>query len=112
MGSAPVRQAANRGLEELRVKLGCVQVGEPPAVFSDALRYLSRRATYLYQDGSRYWYDTQPTVTKKAEEEAEVLKRSPEKVLEEFKIQNDLIEIRRSENEVEREIKVKIEFNS
>ena len=35
-----------------------------------------------------------------------------EKVLEEFKIQNDLIEIRRSENEVEREIKVKIEFNS
>ena len=35
-----------------------------------------------------------------------------EKVLEEFKTQNDLIEIRRSENEVEREIKVKIEFNS
>jgi len=35
-----------------------------------------------------------------------------EKVLEEFKKQNDLIEIRRSENEVEREIKVKIEFNS
>lgn len=35
-----------------------------------------------------------------------------EKVLEEFKIQNDLIEIRRSENEVEREIKVKIEYNS
>jgi len=85
MGSAPIRQAANRGIEELRVRLGCVQVGEPPAVFSDALRYLSRRATYLYQDGSRYWYDTQPTVTKKADEEAEVLKRSPEKILEELR---------------------------
>lgn len=85
LGSAPVRQAANRGLEELRVRLGCVQVGEPPAVFSDALRHLSRRATYLYQDGTRYWYDTQPTVTKKAEEETEVLKRSPDKVLEELR---------------------------
>jgi len=69
----------------LRVRLGCVQVGEPPAVFSDALRHLSRRATYLYQDGTRYWYDTQPTVTKKAEEETEVLKRSPDKVLEELR---------------------------
>ncbi len=34
-----------------------------------------------------------------------------EKVLEQFKIQNDLIEIIRSESEVEREIKARIEFN-
>ena len=38
--------------------------GESPSVFGDALRRLSGAATYLYQDGPRYWYSTQPTVTK------------------------------------------------
>ena len=43
----------------------------PPAVFGDALRRLSSAATFLYQDGPRYWYSTQPTVTKLAEDRAE-----------------------------------------
>jgi hypothetical protein len=34
-------------------------------------------ATYLYQDGPHYWYSTQPTVTKLAEDRAEQLKRDP-----------------------------------
>ena len=37
-------------------------------------------ATYLYQDGPRFWYATQPTVTKLAEDRAEQLKRDPDKV--------------------------------
>jgi predicted AAA+ superfamily ATPase len=56
MGSAPLTQAAHRGLEDRRVKLGCVMPGESPAVFGDALRRLAGAATYLYQDGPRYWY--------------------------------------------------------
>ena len=40
------------------VKLGCVMPGESPAVFGDALRRLAAAATYLYQDGPRYWYST------------------------------------------------------
>jgi len=40
-------------------------------------------ATYLYQDGPRYWYSTQPTVTKLAEDRAEQLKRDPDKVARE-----------------------------
>jgi len=40
--------------------------------------------TYLYQDGSRYWYSTQPTVTKLAEDRAEQLKRAPDKVVQEL----------------------------
>ncbi len=55
--------------------------GESPAVFGDALRRLAGAATYLYQDGPRYWYSTQPTVTKLAEDRAEQLKRDPDKVV-------------------------------
>ena len=67
LGSAPIPAAANRGIEARRIRLGCVIPGEPPTVFGDAIRRLAGKATYLYQDGSRYWYSTQPTVTKLAE---------------------------------------------
>jgi predicted AAA+ superfamily ATPase len=70
MGSAPVQRAANRGVDERQVKLGCVQPGETVATFGDALRRLSDRATYLYVDGHRYWYSTQPTVNRLAEDRA------------------------------------------
>ena len=81
LGSAPTADAAQRGIEDRRVKLGCVMPGESPAVFGDALRRLAGAATYLYQDGPRYWYSTQPTVTKLAEDRAEQLKRDPDKVV-------------------------------
>jgi predicted AAA+ superfamily ATPase len=84
MGSAPTATAANRGVEDRRIKLGCVMPGESPAVFGDALRRLAAAATYLYQDGPRFWYATQPTVTKLAEDRAEQLIRDPDKVLEEL----------------------------
>jgi len=84
LGSAPTTAAAHRGLEDRRVKLGCVMPGESPAVFGDALRRLAGSATYLYQDGTRYWYSTQPTVTKLAEDRAEQLKRNPDKVIQEI----------------------------
>jgi len=84
LGSAPVSTAAHRGLEDQRIKLGCVMPGESPNVFGDALRRLAGSATYLYQDGTRYWYSTQPTVTKLAEDRAEQLKHEPEKVAEEI----------------------------
>ncbi|MDP2181894.1 MAG: Swt1 family HEPN domain-containing protein [Actinomycetota bacterium] len=84
LGSAPTAAAAHRGLEDRRVKLGCVMPGEAPAVFGDALRRLAATATYLYQDGPRFWYATQPTVTKLAEDRAEQLKRDPDKVAQEL----------------------------
>jgi predicted AAA+ superfamily ATPase len=85
LGSAPTAQAANRGVEDRRIKLGCVQPGESPAIFGDALRHLSQAATYLYLDAGRYWYSTQPTVTKLADDRAEQLKRDPDRVNEEIK---------------------------
>jgi predicted AAA+ superfamily ATPase len=73
MGSAPIQRAANRGIDERQVKLGCVQPGEAVATFGDAIRRLTDRATYLYVDGKRYWYSTQPTVTRLADDRASQL---------------------------------------
>ncbi len=73
VGSAPTQRAANRGIDDRQVKLGCVQPGETVATFGDAIRRLTDRATYLYVDGSRYWYSTQPTVTRLAEDRANQL---------------------------------------
>ena len=84
LGSAPTFTAANRGIEDRRIKLGCVMPGESPAIFGDALRRLAAAATYLYQDGPRYWYATQPTVTRLAEDRAEQLRRDPDRVLAEL----------------------------
>ena len=75
LGSAPSTAAAHRGIDDARVKLGCVAPSESPAVFGDALRRLAGAATYLYQDGTRVWYATQPTVTKLAADRAEQFKR-------------------------------------
>lgn len=92
LGSAPTSGAAHRGIEDRRVKLGCVIPGESPAVFGDALRRLAGAATYLYQDGPHYWYSTQPTVTKLADDRAEQLKRDPDKVVHELerRLRHDL----------------------
>jgi len=84
LGSAPTATAANRGLEDRRIRLGCVMPGESTAVFGDALRRLASAATYLYEDGPRYWYSTQPTVTKLAEDRAEQLKRDSDAIVQEL----------------------------
>ena len=80
LGSAPIQTAANQGLEDRRIKLGCVNPGEPPAIFGDAMRRLANTAAYLYQDGARYWYSTQPTVATLAEGRAEEYRRNRDPV--------------------------------
>ena len=84
IGSAPTSAAAHRGIDDSRVKLGCVMPGETPAIFGDALRRLAAAATYLYQDSARVWYATQPTVTKLAEDRAEQLRGQSDEVVAEL----------------------------
>ncbi len=84
LGSAPTLRAANRGLEERRIKLGCTQPGESVATFSDGLRRLSDRTTYLYQEGNRYWISTQPNVTRTARDRATQFIEDKYKVWEEI----------------------------
>ena len=79
MGSGPSWTARmGRGGEEGRIRLGTGRRGEPVAVFGDALKRMSNQLTYLYTDGSRYWYDTRPTVNRLARDRAQNI--SPEVV--------------------------------
>jgi len=82
LGSAPNPRNPNRGLAETQIKLGCVQPGENVAIFGDSLRRLSDQSTHLSLDGHRYWYATQPTVTRLAQDRAAQL--DEETVLEEI----------------------------
>jgi hypothetical protein len=69
LGSAPL-PTNHRGIDRTRIALGCVQPGERPGVFGDALRHLAGEATYLYNRQMRYWYDTKPSLTKMASDRA------------------------------------------
>ena len=61
-----------------------MQPQESAALIGDALRRMSAVASYLYQDGNRYWYSTRPTITKEAEDLAQQLEREHDKVFQEI----------------------------
>jgi predicted AAA+ superfamily ATPase len=63
--------APNRGVENNRITLGSAFPGDTPAVFGDALRRLTERAAFLNHEGSRYWLDTQQTVSELARSKAD-----------------------------------------
>jgi len=69
LASAP-REEARRGIDLKLVTLGVAQPGEAPGTFADALRRLSGEATYLYVDGSQYWYSLRANITRLAADRA------------------------------------------
>lgn len=72
LGSAPsVREQHVRGLETVRVLLGTTTPGDQIAVYGDALGRLEERATHLYQQSGRYWFDDRPTLRKTMEQRAQ-----------------------------------------
>jgi len=84
LGSAPIIRAANLGLEDRKIKLGCIQPGESIGTFGDALRRLSDRSTYLYVDGNRYWISNQPNVSRTAQDRAQLFLEERYKITEEI----------------------------
>jgi predicted AAA+ superfamily ATPase len=71
LGSAPsVKQMKVRGIEDIRMRLGVVQPGEPIAVFNDVLGRLQEKLTHLYSSGQRYWYDLPPNLRRTVEDRA------------------------------------------
>lgn len=83
LGSAPTQNAANKGLEDRQIKLGCAQPGESVATFGDSLRRLTDQANHLYVDGRRYWYSIQPSVSRLAQDRA--TQQDPHDVAEEIR---------------------------
>lgn len=70
MGTAPGADHKSPGIDDRRVRLGCVQPGESVATFGDALRRISDRAKYVHQDGNRYWISTKANLNRLADDRA------------------------------------------
>ncbi len=68
--SAPLVGQPNAGLTGAGLRLACAEPGDQLAIFGEALRELSERATYLYEEAGRYWFSTQPTLNRLADERA------------------------------------------
>jgi hypothetical protein len=73
MCTAPLVGQPNAGLNGLGLRLACAEPGDQLAIFGEALRELSERATYLYEESGRYWFSTQPTLNRLADDRAKAL---------------------------------------
>jgi Protein of unknown function (DUF499) len=71
--SAPLVGQPNAGLTGQGLRLACAEPGDQLAIFGEALRELTERATYLYEEAGRYWFSTQPTLNRLADGRAKAL---------------------------------------
>ncbi|SEP49898.1 hypothetical protein SAMN02990966_07447 [Rhodospirillales bacterium URHD0017] len=71
--SAPLVGQPNAGLTGQGLRLACAEPGDQLAIFGEALRELTERATYLYEVAGRYWFSTQPTLNRLADDRAKAL---------------------------------------
>ena len=71
--SAPLVGQPNAGLTGQGLRLACAEPGDQLAIFGEALRELTERATYLYEEAGRYWFSTQPTLNRLADDRARAL---------------------------------------
>jgi predicted AAA+ superfamily ATPase len=83
-GSAATIRSANKGIDRHRIWLGAAIPGDTVGNFGSALQQLTDTATYLYSEASRYWYDTQASVSRTAKDYAESLRERPEDVWQEI----------------------------
>ena len=70
LATAPHRGSSRGGMTGPALRLACAQPGDQISIFGDALAALSERSAYLYREGDRYWYSTQPTLNRIADERA------------------------------------------
>ncbi|WP_026061790.1 Swt1 family HEPN domain-containing protein [Rhodococcus rhodochrous] len=75
MGATPTLTSAHKGIDKQRIFLGTALPGDVPGNFHSALNHLANSATYFYNSGSLYWYDTQANTTRTARDYAERLHR-------------------------------------
>ena len=69
LGSAPgSANVGARGIETERVLLGCLQPGQAPHIFRDALTRLESRLSYLNKANNRWWLDVQPNLRREMED--------------------------------------------
>ena len=66
LASAPRFEAAHKGVDRKRVALGVVMPGDVLGNVGSALDGLANGSSYLFHDGDQYWYDTQPSLNRRA----------------------------------------------
>lgn len=84
MGAAPRSKSSRKGLDKQYVWLGTAVPGDTLGNFSSAIEQLAQRSTYFYEEQGHYWFDTQPSVTKTANDYAERLREDVETVWNEI----------------------------
>jgi hypothetical protein len=57
-----------RGIETERVILSCLQPGQAPHVYRDALGRLETRLTFLNKANNRWWFDVRPNLRREMED--------------------------------------------
>ena len=70
LGSAATLQSAHKGIERNYIFLGVAMPGDTVGNFGSSLQMLSDRASYLFSEGVRYWYDLQPSLNRTVNERA------------------------------------------
>ena len=70
LGSAATLQSAHKGIERNHIFLGVAMPGDTVGNFGSSLQMLSDRASYLFSEGVRYWYDLQPSLNRTVNERA------------------------------------------
>ena len=75
LGSAPSSGGRGTGgIDRARVLLGCLQPGQQPSIYGDALNRLADRLHYLNssgdntQDSTRFWFDTRANLRREMED--------------------------------------------
>jgi predicted AAA+ superfamily ATPase len=70
LGSAATLQSAHKGIERMNIFLGVAMPGDTVGNFGSSLQMLSDRASYLFSEGDRFWYDLQPSLNRTVKERA------------------------------------------
>ena len=71
LGSAPTSRGESlRGLDTSDIRLGATMPSTNVTIYDDALAKMRDELSYLYTTGTRYWFDTHPTLEKMARDRA------------------------------------------
>lgn len=84
MGAAPRLKSARKGLDKQYVWLGTAVPGDALGNYGLAIDLLAERSTYFYEEQGHFWFDTQPSVAKTANDYAERLREDVETVWNEI----------------------------
>ena len=73
LGSAATLDTPHKGIDRQRILLGVAMPGDTLGNFGSSLQLLTDRATYVYNQGTRSWYDRQPSINRLVADRAALL---------------------------------------